>query len=441
MPTPYRPQDISAAAGSLVLYTEEGTYFGRSWAGGTENLTCSSGVTVVKNAAPARAATMLGIPSLVGAHVRVVHSPDSQSRSHVESLRTANERELLVHYTMESPQMWPADLDAAYMASFDLRWSYNTRLSSAPSVYHDGGKLARRVRRPVHRVGWRSKVRGRLLTTAVSNCEDFVGRAEYVRALQREMGGEFINVGRCSGSELSAEQQAEIQSKKRGGFDRFVARGYFYLALENANCEGYITEKLGRALVAGVVPVVFDARLPSGGPRRPDYSTLLPPGSYVNVADFASPAALASHLRAVAANQTAYTAHLWAHNLNASQVRSPAARRPPARRVTPRPAFSLPKPPFPPQLHARWPQHQPGSAKNEEKRPECCLAAAALEALGTARRSGTRPPRLAPDRSCLPPRQLCRHLPRGTCTPAEEPTRPVTRSSPAYGRRSAVHIL
>ena len=329
MPAPDRPQDISAAAGSLVLYTEEGTYFGRSWAGGMQNLSCN-GVTVLKNAAPARAAAMLGVPSLVGAHVRVVHSPDSQSRSHVESLRTANERELLVHYTMESPQMWPADLDAAYMASFDLRWSYNTRLSSAPSVYHDGGKLARRVRRPVHRVGWRSKVKGRLLTTAVSNCEDFVGRAEYVRALQREMGGEFINVGRCSGSELSAEQQAEIQSKKRGGFDRFVARGYFYLALENANCEGYITEKLGRALVAGVVPVVFDARLPSGGPRRPDYTTLLPPGSYVNVADFASPAALAAYLRAVAANQTAYTAHLWAHNLNASQVRSPA-RPPPAR--------------------------------------------------------------------------------------------------------------
>ena len=112
-------------------------------------------------------------------------------------------------------------------------------------------------------------MKGRLLTTAVSNCEDFVGRAEYVRALQREMGGEFINVGRCSGSELSAEQQAEIQSKKRGGFDRFVARGYFYLALENANREGYITEKLGRALVAGVVPVVFDARLPSGGRGGP----------------------------------------------------------------------------------------------------------------------------------------------------------------------------
>ena len=151
LPAPDRPQDISAASGALVLYTEEGTYFGRSWAGGTENLTCN-GVTVLKNAAPSRAATMLGIPSLVGAHVRVVHSPDSQSRSHVESLRTANERELLVHYTMESPQMWPADLDAAYMASFDLRWSYNTRLSSAPSVYHDGGKLARRVRRPVHRL-------------------------------------------------------------------------------------------------------------------------------------------------------------------------------------------------------------------------------------------------------------------------------------------------
>ena len=218
---------------------------------------------------------MLGIPSLVGAHVRVVHSPDSQSRSHVESLRTASERELLVHYTMESPQMWPADLDAAYMASFDLRWSYNTRLSSAPSVYHDGGS-SWPVRRPVHRVGWRSKVKGRLLTTAVSGCEDFVGRAEYVRAAAGD-GRRVCPRWQVQRQRAVAEQQAEIQSKKRGGFDRFVARGYFYLALENANCEVH-TEKLGRALVAGVVPVVFDARLLSGGPRRPDYSTLLLPG-------------------------------------------------------------------------------------------------------------------------------------------------------------------
>ena len=45
LPAPDRPQDHLAAAGSLVLYTEEGTYFGRSWAGNVQNISCRYGVS------------------------------------------------------------------------------------------------------------------------------------------------------------------------------------------------------------------------------------------------------------------------------------------------------------------------------------------------------------------------------------------------------------
>jgi len=44
-----------------------------------------------------------------------------------------------------------------------------------------------------------------------------------------------------------------------------VRSSLFVLAVENANCESYITEKLRRAIEAGVVPIVFDAPQSLGG--------------------------------------------------------------------------------------------------------------------------------------------------------------------------------
>ena len=340
--------------------------------------------------------------------------------------------------------MWPADLDAAYMASFDLRWSYNTRLSSAPSVYHDGGKLARRVRRPVHRVGWRSKVKGQ----AADHC------GFQLRGFRRARG---VRPGAAAGDGRRVYQRWQVQRQRavRGaaggdseqearrlrpicgarlllpGARECQLRGVHYREARACARRRRRPRRVRRAAALGQAAA---ARLLNSAPsrivRQRRRLCVAPPRSRRTFARLRPTRRPTRPTCGRTTSTPARCAHL------------PAGRRPPAHRVTrPHPAFSLPKPPFPPQLHARWPQHQPGSAKNEEKRPECCLAAAALQALGTARRSGTRPPRLAPDRSCLPPRQLCRHLPRGTCTPAEEPTRPVTRSSPAYGRRSAVHIL
>lgn len=74
----------------------------------------------------------------------------------------------------------------------------------------------------------------------------------------------------------------------------------FYLSFENSQAKDYISEKLWRnAYEAGVVPVVL-------GPDRETYEALAPPGSFIHVADFKSPADLADHIKEVAADRRAY---------------------------------------------------------------------------------------------------------------------------------------
>lgn len=87
-----------------------------------------------------------------------------------------------------------------------------------------------------------------------------------------------------------------------------IANCLFYLSFENTQAKDYISEKLWRnAFEAGVVPVVL-------GPNRATYEALAPPGSFIHVADFNSPAGLAAHLKQVAADRKAYEEHFqWRH--------------------------------------------------------------------------------------------------------------------------------
>lgn len=86
-----------------------------------------------------------------------------------------------------------------------------------------------------------------------------------------------------------------------------IEKCYFYLALENSQAKDYISEKLWNAFQAGAVPVVL-------GPSRATYEALAPPGSFIHVEDFRSPAALAEHLKHVAADRRAYEKYFrWHH--------------------------------------------------------------------------------------------------------------------------------
>ncbi|XP_056887716.1 alpha-(1,3)-fucosyltransferase 7-like isoform X1 [Takifugu flavidus] len=93
-----------------------------------------------------------------------------------------------------------------------------------------------------------------------------------------------------------------------------IAKCYFYLSFENSQAKDYISEKLWRnAFQAGAVPVVL-------GPSRATYEALAPPGSFIHVEDFSSPAALAAHLKHTAADRRAYDEYFQWHQSHRVQA-------------------------------------------------------------------------------------------------------------------------
>ncbi|XP_022110764.1 uncharacterized protein LOC110990203 [Acanthaster planci] len=71
-----------------------------------------------------------------------------------------------------------------------------------------------------------------------------------------------------------------------------LVRNYkFYLALENSECDEYVSEKTwDKTLLVGVVPIVY------GAPRK-DYEEFLPPNSFIYVGDYNTVKELADYLK------------------------------------------------------------------------------------------------------------------------------------------------
>ena len=74
----------------------------------------------------------------------------------------------------------------------------------------------------------------------------------------------------------------------------------FYIAAENSLCSDYVSEKFYRALLYGVVPIVY------GGAN---YTQFAPPHSYIHVKDFDSPKHLADYLHLLDKNDALYMAY------------------------------------------------------------------------------------------------------------------------------------
>ena len=87
-------------------------------------------------------------------------------------------------------------------------------------------------------------------------------------------------------------KHAECDARDPNCFKILAKTYYFYIAIENSECPDYITEKVWlNSLDAGMVPIVWSDKV--------DYRRLLPPHSYINVADFASVREFAAHLQDV----------------------------------------------------------------------------------------------------------------------------------------------
>jgi alpha-1,3-fucosyltransferase len=140
--------------------------------------------------------------------------------------------------------------------------------------------------------------RNKLIVWFNSHCSTHSRREDYVKKL-----AEFIPVdiyGKCGKFECLPRNPPRCDS-------RILMNYKFYLAAENSLCPDYVTEKFYRGFLNDVVQVVY------GGA---DYSHYAPPHSYINIADFKSPKALADYLLMLDNNDALYKKYFeWKKNV------------------------------------------------------------------------------------------------------------------------------
>ena len=134
--------------------------------------------------------------------------------------------------------------------------------------------------------------KSKMVAWFVSNCHTQSQREDFAAALK-----EFVDVdiyGACG--PLKCGQGGDPVC-----MDMLSRDYHFYLAFENSWCQDYVTEKLYRTMrMVDIVPVVRGAA---------NYTSLLPPHSFIDASDFPSVKALAEHLKRVAEDKTLYRSY------------------------------------------------------------------------------------------------------------------------------------
>ena len=124
-----------------------------------------------------------------------------------------------------------------------------------------------------------------------SNCHSQI-RVTKLNLLEKHM--QFDRMGGCG----NVRNQA-CDDRLDDCYTRLGREYYFYVAIENSDCIDYVTEKVWvNSFGSGMVPIVWS--------RTVNYKELLPPNSYINIADYPSIAAFA-----LALDEIVKTPHLY----------------------------------------------------------------------------------------------------------------------------------
>ena len=97
-----------------------------------------------------------------------------------------------------------------------------------------------------------------LVAYVQSSCDTPSGRDEYVSELMKHV--QIDSFGHClHNKDFPQPELSDRQHMKHVEFLKLLARYKFVLAIENAVCYDYITEKLWKVLQVGAVPIYFGA--------------------------------------------------------------------------------------------------------------------------------------------------------------------------------------
>ena len=202
-------------------------------------------------------------------------------------------RQRFVFFTQESPQTMttfdPENYDnffnwtMTYRFDSDVRLLYGRFHSVNSTVVNDTSQSDRRQRKKkTNTIAW-----------MVSHCETASKREEYVRQLQDHIAVDVY--GHCGTFECARNDSHWLSSPEC--YVQLASQYKFYLSFENSFCNDYVTEKFFSVLQHDLVPIVLGSA---------DYSLIAPSHSYIDVAQFKSPADLAAYLLQLDADEELY---------------------------------------------------------------------------------------------------------------------------------------
>ena len=126
----------------------------------------------------------------------------------------------------------------------------------------------------------------------VSHCKTASRREDYVKELRKEL--EVDIYGGCG-------QKAPCPKGDNSCFDKLAKQYKYYLAFENTLYMDYVTEKVFNWFNQDILIVV------RGGSN---YTKILPPGTYINSADFQSARHLGRFLKSLSSSKSEYIAYM-----------------------------------------------------------------------------------------------------------------------------------
>ncbi|KAI9318607.1 hypothetical protein BX666DRAFT_1929715 [Dichotomocladium elegans] len=191
--------------------------------------------------------------------------------------------------TMESPLNPEFRRDDVKMRQFEYLASYHLR--SRFLFPYFSPNIMDTINRPLESNFMARKTADAPILWIASNCDAWNGRHHYVKELMKYI--KVDSYGGCLNNKVYPENTERLA---------LMGMYKFYLAIENSNCEDYVTEKLFDTFQASTVPIV-------DGPRS--YTPFIPTQrSVIRMDAYPDPRELADYIQFLDKNDTAYLEYL-----------------------------------------------------------------------------------------------------------------------------------
>ena len=205
-----------------------------------------------------------------------------------------NPNQTWVYASRESPRSDKGRIVGNNMFPVHATWTYHreSEIVTPYGCYRPGVAMTNTTKSPTEWVKGKTK----LIIWISSNCGSTSWpRMGFVKELNKHIPVD--SYGACGPLKCNQRQSTKCKGD--------LLRPYkFYLALENSECDDYITEKLwDKPLKHGVVPIVY-------GPNRKVYEDLAPPNSFIYIGDYKNIQELANYLKLLDSNPELYAKYL-----------------------------------------------------------------------------------------------------------------------------------